>query len=360
MSKKIAMSVKDIIGRLSSVANNNLKIVRSAMPSFSSKFMSESDEEPNSAPRSEIQTCSLLNENYSFTNHSNIPPINCDSRENLNEKLTNQYKFNSFITPLNSTYAVSCSTMTTITTSVLTSSVMSSSSSLTPPNNFPPLSQYRLPSNFELHKNSPYVPSGNFANVQSSYNLPTFMTQNFHTSNQEFHSNKGEMSGFVAESSDNICNSKGVNEDMIMSDVVIPPLARNSDSISTASPSQFAPACFTLPPISIEKFDGNISDYMEFKIKVESLLAMSLYPDRLKVIYLKSYLCGEPLDSTSGIMPDDPGAYNDIWSILDEDYGMPDLVRDHHLSLLLSINSWPLCTTNVNLKKTLQTCFHSL
>ena len=98
------MSVKDIIGRLSSVANKNLKIVRSAMPSFSSKFTSESDEEPNSAPRSEIQTCSLLNENYSFTNHSNIPPINSDLRANLNEKCTNQCKFNSFITPLNSTY----------------------------------------------------------------------------------------------------------------------------------------------------------------------------------------------------------------------------------------------------------------
>ena len=90
---------------------------------------------------------------------------------------------------------------------------------------------------------------------------------------------------------------------------------------------------------------------MEFKIKVESLLTMSQFPEKLKVIYLKSFLSGEPLDSISGIMPDDPGAYNDIWIILDEDYGLPDLVRDHHLSLLLSIHSWSPCTTNNDLKK---------
>ena len=367
MSRKIArpMSVNGIIGSVSSVINKNVKIFKSAILSFSRKLTY--NKKPNSIPQSDFQNCGLLNENFNFTNHSNISRFNYDLQENFkNNESAKQCKFNSLIPPLNSTYAVSCSTMTTITTSVLTSSVMSSSycSPITA-NVLPTLSNYRPHGNFELNKNPLYTPVqiGNLENeafvnnpnVQSSHTLQTFLPQNCQTSNHGFHFKKRGISGFVAESTDKACNNKTSDENVIMSDVVplpeSPPLTRNSENISPASPTQFAPTCFTLPPISIEKFDGNISDYMEFKIKVESLLTMSLYPDRLKVIYLKSYLCGEPLDSTSGIMPDDPGAYNDIWSILDEDYGMPDLVRDHHLSLLLSINSWPLCTTNVNLKK---------
>ena len=132
---------------------------------------------------------------------------------------------------------------------------------------------------------------------------------------------------------------------------ISPHLQSSADVHGTPLSPNLTPASFSLPPISIDKFDGNISDFKEFQIKMKSLFEMSHFPEKLKVIYLKSYLTGDPLESVTGIMPDDLGAYEEIWEVLNEDYGMPDLVKDHHLNLLLSINSWEPCKSNKDLRK---------
>ena len=95
------------------------------------------------------------------------------------------------------------------------------------------------------------------------------------------------------------------------------------------------------PPMEIEKFDGDYAQYKEFKIKVTSILESCSYSPAMKVIYLKKHLTGEPFDSVAGVMPDDPGAYHRIWSILDEDYGTIQLGQEHHLSALFEIQFWP-------------------
>ena len=40
-----------------------------------------------------------------------------------------------------------------------------------------------------------------------------------------------------------------------------------------------------LAPIDIEKFDGDYSQFKEFKIKLNSMLSMCNYPQEMKVIY---------------------------------------------------------------------------
>ena len=107
----------------------------------------------------------------------------------------------------------------------------------------------------------------------------------------------------------------------------------------------------TLPPVEIEVFDGDMAVYREFKIKVQSILSMGHYSEEMKVIFLKNHLADDPLDSVFSILPDDPGAYDEIWSILDEDFGDAELGFDYHLNLLLSIGSWSPCTTDDDLKK---------
>ena len=355
------MSVKSFLNSASCIVKSNLQIFKSALTSLSPKFMTKNFEDPSSTAQLDFQNLCLLNENFCFPKHSYNSPPSYGLRENFaNNENTNKSNFINFVS-INPTYAVCCSTMTR-TTSVFTSSIMSSSPySPISPNVFPTWSNYRPISNFDQSKNIPYTPvqSGNSeksafvnSNGQSSQNLPTFMPQQFHANNPEFHFNSKEMSGLIEESPYNIC--KRGNEDVVRSDVVPPTdsLFKNSENrpISAVTPSQFASACFTLPPISIEKFEGNISEYKEFQIKVKSILTMANYPEELKVIFLKSFLSGDPLSSVSGIMPDDPDAFSAIWDILDEDYGAPDLVRDHHLSLLLSINSWSPCITNKDLK----------
>ena len=75
----------------------------------------------------------------------------------------------------------------------------------------------------------------------------------------------------------------------------------------------------TLPPIAVEEFSDDIAEYREFKIKIQSILSMGQYPDEMKVIFLKSHLTGDAEASVATILPTDPGAYEEIWSILDED-----------------------------------------
>ena len=108
---------------------------------------------------------------------------------------------------------------------------------------------------------------------------------------------------------------------------------------------------FNSPPMDIEKFEGNYAQYKEFKIKVMSILASCSYSPEMKVIYLKKHLSGEPLDSVAGVLPDDPGAYNRIWSILDEDYGSAQLGLDHHLASLIDISNWPEAKSIEDLNK---------
>lgn len=107
----------------------------------------------------------------------------------------------------------------------------------------------------------------------------------------------------------------------------------------------------SLPPMEIEKFDGDYSQYKEFKIKVQSILASCNYSEEMKVIYLKKHLTGEPADIVAGVMPDDPGAYGRIWIILDEDYGTPQLGLDHHMAALLDLKTWPECKSMDDLRK---------
>ena len=129
----------------------------------------------------------------------------------------------------------------------------------------------------------------------------------------------------------------------------------NSNSTNPFAPSSTnqsytAPFGLQLPPINIEPFDGNIAEYREFKIKMKSILSMGQYPDEMKVIFLKAHLTGDPEESVASILPNDTGAYNDIWEVLDEDYGIRELGFDHHLNLLLSISSWSPCTSDYDLK----------
>ena len=129
----------------------------------------------------------------------------------------------------------------------------------------------------------------------------------------------------------------------------------NSSSTNPFSPnymhqSNTASFGLQLPPINIEPFDGNIAEYKEFKIKMKSILSMGQYPDEMKVIFLKAHLTGDPEESVSSILPNEPGAYDNIWEVLDEDYGIRELGFDHHLNLLLSISSWSPCTSDNDLK----------
>ena len=129
----------------------------------------------------------------------------------------------------------------------------------------------------------------------------------------------------------------------------------NSTSTTPFSPnhinqSNSASFGLQLPPINIEPFDGNIAEYKEFKIKMKSILSMGQYPDEMKVIFLKAHLTGDPEESVSSILPNEPGAYDNIWEVLDEDYGIRELGFDHHLNLLLSISSWSPCTSDNDLK----------
>ena len=108
---------------------------------------------------------------------------------------------------------------------------------------------------------------------------------------------------------------------------------------------------FSLPLVDIGTFDGDFAEYKEFRIKVQSVLAACRYSTEMKVIYLKSRLVGDPAQSVAGIMPDDLGAYEEIWRVLDEDYGTPALGFDHHLNLLLQISTWPECSNDGDLKR---------
>ena len=108
---------------------------------------------------------------------------------------------------------------------------------------------------------------------------------------------------------------------------------------------------FTLGPVEIEKFYGDFAGYREFKIKIQSILSAGHFSEPMKVIYLKSHLLDDAADSVASFMPDDLGAYQDMWAVLDEDFGTAELGFDHHLNTLLSINSWPECRTDTDLKK---------
>lgn len=127
-------------------------------------------------------------------------------------------------------------------------------------------------------------------------------------------------------------------------------IGHSNDSTVPHLTSYVAPMPFGLPLVEIEKFDGDFAQYREFKIKIKSVLAMGGYSDDMKVIFLKSHLRGEPADCVASIMPDDPGAYNKIWEVLEEDFGTPALGFDHHLNLLLSISTWSPCNTDDDLK----------
>ena len=161
-------------------------------------------------------------------------------------------------------------------------------------------------------------------------------------------------------SNTNACNL--VNADLSQSDPSAVPQPDRTHSMSSnptcyGSATGFSPCVapmgfgLTLPPIAIDVFSDDIAEYREFKIKIQSILSMGQYPDEMKVIFLKSHLTGDAEASVASILPDDPGAYEEIWRILDEDFGMADLGFDHHLSLLLSIGSWSPCTTDDDLKQ---------
>ena len=107
----------------------------------------------------------------------------------------------------------------------------------------------------------------------------------------------------------------------------------------------------SLPSVDIGMFDGDFAQYREFKIKVQSVLAASRYSNEMKVIYLKSHLSGDAAGSVASIMPNDFEAYEEIWKVLEEDYGTPALGFDHHLTLLLKISEWSECKTDEDLKR---------
>lgn len=108
---------------------------------------------------------------------------------------------------------------------------------------------------------------------------------------------------------------------------------------------------FTLGPIEIDKFEGDFAKYREFKIKIQSILSSNQFTEPMKVIFLKKHLGDDPLEAVASFMPDDLGAYNDMWAVLDEDFGTTELGFDHHLNLLLSISDWQQCESDVDLKK---------
>ena len=123
------------------------------------------------------------------------------------------------------------------------------------------------------------------------------------------------------------------------------------DTSSVSSSSVSNQTSVSLPRIKIDSFDGDLTQYKEFKIKIKSMLAISNYSEEMKVIFLKGHLTGEPAETVASIMPDDPGAYENIWLILDEDFGSPELGFDHHLNLLLSLSSWSRCETDEDIKQ---------
>ena len=108
---------------------------------------------------------------------------------------------------------------------------------------------------------------------------------------------------------------------------------------------------FTLGPLEIDKFDGDFSEYREFKIKIQSILSSGQFTEPMKVIFLKKHLLNDALDAVASFMPDDPCAYTEMWSVLDEDFGTSELGFDHHLNILLNISSWPECKTDSDLKR---------
>ena len=303
--RNILRSAKNIFVSTSSVISNNLKLFKSSFDSNSK--VKDRHETQDFISHSNFQNSSVLNENFHF---QEIPhPLTSQANSDLLETCNRNYQSSSscIVSPTKSTYVASSFAITN-TTSVPTNTVMSIPCTFSTSHST--LDSQRPSDNFSPHLISPHF----------------VLDQGL---------NKGECinGNPPPEISPSCCQ---FNTPESVRSTFVPP-----------SP----PAQFSLPPISVEKFDGNILDYTEFKIKMKSLLNMANFPDNLKVIYLKSYLSGEPLEIVAGIMPNDPGAYDEIWNIFDEDYGTPELVRDHHLSLLLSINSWSTCVTNNDLKK---------
>ena len=315
---------------------------------------------------------SLINENFALPGFCQNYECN-DTVSHMPEKSVNSFNDyiysqpNISVSPVNTIYVSSSSFTTTVTTSVISNCLMStpssdsclSYSSVHPLlnnsyNERPEFSQFTSKlyqnDNFERKKcftNNPIIKNSIWPTF-SSHTLESFDTKLDHTF-QPNEKNQKVLSGFITQSKYKTCESGNLEAGNRNSSLPLSNINNNESFPNQFSPS-ITPACFSLPPIEIEKFDGNISEYKEFQIKIKLILTMANYPEALKVIFLKSFLSGDPLSSVSGIMPDDPDAFSAIWDILDEDYGAPDLVRDHHLSLLLSINSWSPCITNKDLK----------
>ena len=125
----------------------------------------------------------------------------------------------------------------------------------------------------------------------------------------------------------------------------------NNNHDSTIPQSCVNQLPFTLGPIEIDKFEGDFADYREFKIKIQSILSSAHFTEPMKVIFLKKHLGKDALDAVASFMPDDYGAYNDMWNVLDEDFGTTELGFDHHLNLLLNISTWSECKSDSDLKR---------
>ena len=123
------------------------------------------------------------------------------------------------------------------------------------------------------------------------------------------------------------------------------------DSPINISTNQFNQLPFTLGPMEIDKFEGDFSEYREFKIQIQSILSSGCFTEPMKVMFLKKHLGQDPLEAVASFMPDDLGAYEEMWKVLDEDFGTVELGFDHHLNLLLSISSWSECKSDLDLKR---------
>ena len=124
-----------------------------------------------------------------------------------------------------------------------------------------------------------------------------------------------------------------------------------SDSSINTSTNHVNQLPFTLGPMEIDKFEGDFSEYREFKIQIQSILSSGCFTEPMKVMFLKKHLGQDPLEAVTSFMPDDPGAYEEMWNVLDEDFGTAELGFDHHLNLLLSISSWSECKSDLDLKR---------
>jgi ribonuclease HI/transposase InsO family protein len=92
----------------------------------------------------------------------------------------------------------------------------------------------------------------------------------------------------------------------------------------------------SLPPLPMEKFDGDIKEYAMFKADFMMRVERKARDDATRLAYLRTLLSPEVKKVVSDCIRD-PTKYKLIWARLDDEYARPKLIARTHLNTMLDL-----------------------